>query len=254
MNGICSIIDNDNDNDNQAKMAVENFHVPPARPVLQLATGARRSQAIHSALQREIVMGELAPRAVLRELELVERFGVSQGTVREALLSLQEEGLVLRQPHRGTSVADCRADDAEELIRIRHDIECRGVRRAMARAGRKMAEPLARELDAMRIAAAAGDEYALSVHDRSFHMRLYAFADLPPVEPVLSRALVHVHRFKILHPAQGRDLMETANRHQGIVDAIADGNADLAASALAHHVMTIVDLGPRIVGEEARDK
>ncbi|MGF1624897.1 MAG: GntR family transcriptional regulator, partial [Alphaproteobacteria bacterium] len=44
-------------------------------------------------LQREIVLGTLPPGTPLLELELAERFGCSQGTIREALLLLQEEGL-----------------------------------------------------------------------------------------------------------------------------------------------------------------
>ncbi|MDO6575166.1 GntR family transcriptional regulator, partial [Staphylococcus pasteuri_A] len=90
---------------------------------------------------------------------------VSQGTVREALLLLQEEGLVHRQPHRGTTVSDCRAEDAEELIRLRHDIECRGVKRAIAREGGALVDRMAAHLKEMQAAADAGDEYLLSVHD-----------------------------------------------------------------------------------------
>lgn len=227
-------------------MAAENFSARdfPARP---MQTGARRSQTIYAMLQREIVLGMLAPRSVLLELELAQRFGVSQGTIREALLLLQEEGLVHRLPHRGTTVTDCRAEDAEELIRLRHDIECRGIRRAMARQGADLAAPAARELEAMQIAAQTGDEYTLSVHDRRFHAILFDFADLPPVRPVLARCLVHAHRYKILHPAKNRDLTDTANRHQGIVDALAANDVEAAVRALSHHITTIVDFGPSIL-------
>ena len=229
-------------------MATESFSPPPPPPA-PAAGAARRSRTIHAALQREIVLGFIAPCAVVLEMDLAQRFGVSQGTVREALLSLQEEGLVHRQGHRGTTVADCRAADAEELIRLRHDIECRGVRRALQRGGRVAAKVLREELAAMRNAASEGDEYRLSVHARAFHMRLYELADLPLVQPVLARALVHAHRFKILHPNQGRDLMATANRHQTILDAVEAGDSDRAAAALSHHIMTIVDLGPNILEE-----
>ncbi|MDP2782746.1 GntR family transcriptional regulator [Devosia sp.] len=231
-------------------MAVENFlqrlPVPPTR-----APSARRSHNIYVDLQREIVLGMLAPRSVLLELELASRFEVSQGTVREALLLLQEEGLVHRLPHRGTTVADCRADDAEELIRLRHDIECRGARRAVARYGVALAEPMRRHLAAMQAAAASGDEYLLSVHDRAFHAELFDCADLPPVQPVLARCLVHAHRFKILHPAQNRDLLETANRHQVIIDALASAEVEQVVAALSHHITTIVDFGPNILGAGA---
>lgn len=227
-------------------MAVENF------PKLAMtASGrsvtSRRSFIIYTKLQREIVLGMLAPRSTLLELELAGRFEASQGTVREALLLLQEEGLVHRLPHRGTTVADCRAEDAEELIRLRHDIECRGVRRAIKRHGADLASGMRAHVEAMQQAAGAGDEYLLSAHDRAFHTELFERADLPPVQPVLARALVHAHRYKILHPDQNRDLLETANRHFSIVEALESADADKAAEALSHHITTIVDFGPSIL-------
>lgn len=227
-------------------MAVENFPRTTTTASGRSVT-SRRSFIIYTKLQREIVLGMLMPRSTLLELELANRFEASQGTVREALLLLQEEGLVHRLPHRGTTVADCRAEDAEELIRLRHDIECRGVRRALQRHGADLARGMRAHVKAMQDAAAQGDEYLLSVHDRAFHTELFERADLPPVQPVLARALVHAHRFKILHPDQNRDLVETANRHLVIVDALEAADADKAADALSHHITTIVDFGPSIL-------
>lgn len=219
-----------------------------AVPIPGRAAASRRSFLIYTRLQREIVLGMLAPGSTLLELELASRFEVSQGTVREALLRLQEEGLVHRQPHRGTTVSDCRAEDAEELIRLRHDIECRGVVRAISRGGAALADLMRVHLGAMQAAAEAGDEYLLSVHDRAFHSDLFARADLPPVQPVLARALVHAHRYKILHPDQNRDLRDTANRHLAIVAALEAQDPTAAAEALSHHIITIVDFGPNILG------
>src|SRR5690606_7516707 len=95
--------------DNQPTATSPMIETMPSGPVEAVAGG--RSQAMYARLQREIMLGQLKPRAVVLELELAQRFGVSQGTVREALLRLQEVGLVHRLPHRGTTVADCRAVD-----------------------------------------------------------------------------------------------------------------------------------------------
>ncbi|MEP1698807.1 MAG: GntR family transcriptional regulator [Paracoccaceae bacterium] len=227
-------------------MAVENFS-KSSTTTSGRAVGSRRAFVIYTSLQREIILGMLAPRSALLELELATRFEVSQGTVREALLLLQEEGLVHRLPHRGTTVADCRAEDAEELIHLRHDIECRGVRRVMKRLDAGLIETMRGHIRGMQVAADQDDEYLLSVHDRAFHADLFGRADLPPVQPVLARALVHGHRYKILHPSQSRNLMETANRHVVIVDALEAGDADQAVESLSHHITTIVDLGPSVL-------
>ncbi len=207
----------------------------------------RRSHTIFTALQREIVLGILPPRSVLLELDLADRFECSQSTVREALLQLQEEGLVIRMPHRATHVVDCLEADARELLRIRHEMECRGVVRALKRFDSLLQDSLLEDIEAMRAAAIEGDEYLLSVHDRQFHLRLFGAADLPSVQPILVRCLIHNHRYKILNSRPNRELMETAERHFTITAALDTGNVERVQAALSHHISTIVDFGPSII-------
>lgn len=52
---------------------------------------------MHAALKRAILFGQLPPDSPLLEQTLVAQFGCSQGTVREALLRLDEDGLVRRR-------------------------------------------------------------------------------------------------------------------------------------------------------------
>lgn len=235
-------------------VAIESFTPPePDRPTL--IRGGRRSVVVHEQLQREIVLGTLPPGTALLELELAQRFGCSQGTVREALLLLQEEGLVVRVQHRGTHVSEAPPDDALALLRLRRDIETRAVGRVLGAYGPALRARLVRELGAMRDAAGAGDEYLLSLHDRAFHLALHEAAQLPSVQPILQRCLLHNHRYKILTSSSRRgaprDLNDTANRHVAIIEALDSGDAILAAEALSHHIATIVDLGPRLDSQHA---
>lgn len=213
------------------------------------SAGRRRSHQVAVELERDIVLGTLRPGEAMLELSLAHRFECSQSTVREALLRLQESGLVHRVAHRGTNVAECREADARMLLRLRHDIECRAVERAITLASPLLEAHLRDALDGMRAAAGIGDEYGLSLHDRRFHLALFDAADLPAVQPILSRCLIHNHRYKILSSTPNRDLVETAERHVAILDAVAAGDSDLARRALSHHVATIVDVGPSILDE-----
>jgi len=192
------------------------------------------------------MLGDLPAGAPLVELDLAGAFGCSQGPVREALLQLQEEGLVFRQAPRGTRVAACTADVAVELFRLRQSIECRGVVRALQRPSRALVTDLKGLIGAMEEDAQAGDEYKLAEHDRDFHRRLLRDANLPALEPILHRCLVHNHRFKISRSQGQRDLLATARRHFSILEAIERSDAATAAEALAHHIATIVDLGPDV--------
>ncbi|MEJ1156912.1 GntR family transcriptional regulator [Prosthecomicrobium sp. N25] len=220
-----------------------------ASPVRDTARPAR-SGGVYEALKREIMLGDLRPGTPLTELDLAARFGCSQGPVREALLALQQDGLVIRKGHRGTSVSDCTAEEAVEMFRLRQSIECRTVPRAIQRAGRAAAPGLAADLaalvDAMEALARAEDEYGLAEVDREFHRRILREADLPALDPILHRCLIHNHRFKISRSEAPRDLVATARRHLPIVEAVERRTPSAAVAALGHHIATIVDFGPAV--------
>ena len=212
--------------------------IAPPRPL--------RAAAAFDALKHDIMLGVLAPATPLTELDLAARFGCSQGTVREALLLLQEEGLVRRNGHRGTQVSDCTADEAVEMFRVRLQIESSGILRVLARPSSALIADLRELTDAMLEAAEVDDEMRLASLDRDFHRRLFRDADLPALEPILHRCLVHNHRFKISRSTERRDLVATAARHRPIVDAIERGDVAFATESMHHHIATIVDFGPDV--------
>ena len=206
-----------------------------------------RGEMVEAALRKAIVLGTFQPGAVLREMDLAERFDCAQGTVREALMRLSEEGLVSRRARRDTHVAPASLDDMDELLRIRHDIECRAARRIIAADDPALLPDLGHFLQSMRLAALEGDEYALLEQDCQFHLRLFEAAATPMVEPVLQRCLVHTQRYKVLNTVPGqRDLLNTANRHVAIIEAVETGQPEPLTRALSHHIATIVDFGPTV--------
>lgn len=217
------------------------------RQAVKAAPQKGRAEMVEAALRKAIVLGTLEPGATLRELDLADRFDCAQGTVREALMHLSEEGLVTRRARRDTHVAPASLEDADELLRIRHDIECRAARRIIAANDPALIPDLGHMLSAMRLAALEGDEYTLLEQDCLFHLRLFETAATPVVEPVLQRCLVHTQRYKVLNtdPDQ-RDLLNTANRHAAIIEAVETGRAEALSRALSHHIATIVDFGPEV--------
>lgn len=207
---------------------------------------AAKASVAFASLKRDIMLGELRAGEPLIELELAARFQCSQGTVREALLQLQEEGLVRRQGHRGTQVSACTVDEAVEMFRVRQQIECNGITRVMRHKSRTLVGDLKDMADSMVEAAEADDELQLAAIDRDFHRRIFHDADLPALDPILHRCLVHNHRFKISRSIGTRDLMATALRHRVIIDAIEEGDVGAATQTLHHHIATIVDFGPTL--------
>jgi DNA-binding GntR family transcriptional regulator len=79
---------------------------------------ATRAEAATEELRRRILEGELVEGFQLKQDLLAEEFGISRIPVREALVQLENEGLVKIVPHKGRLLRSCRRD-IEELFSLR---------------------------------------------------------------------------------------------------------------------------------------
>ena len=77
----------------------------------------------YDALREAIVRGEIAPGARLVESDISTAFEMSRGAVRTALIRLEQDGLVVRQPHRGARVRRVSDDEAVEILQARAALE-----------------------------------------------------------------------------------------------------------------------------------
>ncbi|GGH23981.1 GntR family transcriptional regulator [Alsobacter metallidurans] len=209
-------------------------------PALKLM---RPADVAYNHVKRRIMLNELEPETVLTELGLAREIGASQGTVREALLRLQEEGLVSRSGRRGTVVTRLTADEAQEMLVLRRTIETRGARRAAAAATPALIETLLPIRAAMDDAAAQQDEYGLIEADKDFHLAIFRASGLDALEQILVRCMLHSHRFKLWAPGHRRPLVDTVTRHDVLMDCLRARDGEGLAQALGQHIDTIVLLG-----------
>ncbi len=205
--------------------------------------GLKAREVVYLSLKRRILLNDLKPLTPLTELGVAQEIGCSQGTVREALLLLQEDGLVLRDGHRGTSVTPLDVEVAEEMLALRRQIETRAAKRSAGKINAATLEQLTVYQAEMDRTAAAGDEFGLIENDVRFHMSLFQAAGFQALEQILKRVILHTHRQKLWEPRHRRPLAETAGRHRSILAAIPAGG-DALAAALGQHIDTIVDVAP----------
>jgi DNA-binding GntR family transcriptional regulator len=198
-----------------------------------------KSHGVYEALRRLIMLGELKPAEPLAEMQIAQQYQCSQGPVREALLRLQEEGLVNRMGYHGTVVSAVSAPEISEFLVLRKLVETRGIVRAIGNINDKEVEALVDLVDAMDAAATANDEFTLSEVDRAFHLDLFRFAHLDALEPVLQRCLLHVHRYKISLMPPIRTLEQTAEGHRPIVESLRNRDKAAAARAVSLHIDTV---------------
>jgi DNA-binding GntR family transcriptional regulator len=203
----------------------------------------RPADVVYGHVKRRIMLNELKPETVLTELGLAHEIGCSQGTIREALLRLQEDGLVSRTARRGTIVTRLTADEAQEMLVLRRTIETRGAPRAAKACTSDLLTTLERIRAAMDEAAADQDEYRLIEADKDFHLAIFRASGLDALEQILVRCIMHSHRCKLWAPGHRRPLADTAARHDVLIERLAARDGQGLAQALGEHIDTIVLLG-----------
>src|SRR5215468_1688413 len=98
-------------------------------------------------VRQAIAEGRLEPGQRLKEEELARVFGISRTPIREALLVLQAEGLVVTAANRGASVRSYEADDLDEMYRLRALLEGHAAHRAAASITPKQIEVLTESVE-----------------------------------------------------------------------------------------------------------
>src|SRR5437867_2169159 len=89
---------------------------------------------VTNTVRQAIVGGTLRPGAQINQVEVAAKLHVSRGPLREALRQLEEEGLVLSLPNKGTFVTEITTADIEEVYCIRRVLENFAIQRAVEHA------------------------------------------------------------------------------------------------------------------------
>lgn len=212
--------------------------------VLPPLTHASLRLRITNVLRKEIVEGRLKPGDRLVEADLSERLRVSRGPVREALQRLEQEGLVVAYPYRGTEVLGVSQEELGEiLVPIRVTLERFAFRHALPRLTEADLAELASLIGAMRTAAQQGDLDGLAEADVRFHELVIARADRPhcaqiwgTIEP---RVRAHFRRDAPAH-ASPHDVVA---QHEALLAAIRTRDPERVLPAVEEHIRTylIVD-------------
>jgi len=202
-----------------------------------------KGDTVFHAIRRAILLREIDAGQPLTEQQIGHEFNCSQGTVREALMRLQEEGLVQRRGYRGTTVCRSSIAEAAQMAEIRIKLEVEGISRAVNLFKEKDFAEIEEYLAQMEQVAQTGDSYGLSELDRKFHLAIFRRSALLALEPILKRCMLHMHLQTFGNPEVDRTDFSTTEAHQPIIDALRARDPERAALAMKEHISAIISLG-----------
>ncbi|MEO6525102.1 MAG: GntR family transcriptional regulator [Gemmatimonadaceae bacterium] len=188
---------------------------------------------IADVLRAEIQEGAAAAGSALRQEDLAKRFGVSRLPVRDALLRLEAEGLVVVHPNRGAFVTSLTPPEVREIYDMRVLLEGDLIERAVPR----MTPTDWRRIDGALASAAfnaGGADWAAL--DRAFHVALYEPAERPRQLEAITGLRGMVDRYSIAHAVLPTNTPEWLRDHEAIVAAARAGAAAAARRLVTDHL------------------
>jgi DNA-binding GntR family transcriptional regulator len=201
----------------------------------------------YDALREAIVRGDIAPEARLVESEISTNFSMSRGAVRTALIRLEEEGLVVREPHRGARVRKVSDDEAVEILQARAVLEGLAVRVTAERIDDEGAARLQALLAQHRELLEGGDLLGASDANADLHAALLELSGHGTARRLIRALNSQTVRYQyrtILIP--GRPAASVAE-HTAIVEAVVAGRPEEAEAAMRSHLFNVAQAVQRAV-------
>ena len=196
-----------------------------------------KQEYVYQSLRGAIMRGELPPGQRLVIDDIARRLQVSAIPIREALQSLQSEGLVVNAPHVGATVASISQDEVHEVFAIMEGLETVAVREAAARLTDAQAQKLSEIVTEMDAAVADHDYEVWAAMNGTLHRAIGEVAAMPLLQEMTDRALSRWERLR-RHYFQGVLVprVEQAQReHRELLGALVARNLDEAERVVRGH-------------------
>lgn len=188
---------------------------------------------IADQIRSDIIAGDMAPNAKLNEVALAERFGVSRGPVRDVLLQLTKEGLLVAKNNCGVSVNSLLSPELQELmVDIRTKIELYAVKSLKGKLTEEDFAAIDAILDRLQDAFDSENYPEVTKADMDFHRYLVMKAGGEELvnlwQPIILRMRMNYKR--ITKP------VDCVDEHRAISDALRNDNMRDAIAALKANI------------------
>ena len=195
-----------------------------------LATDGLVKHDLAERLRSEIINGSLPPGVRIIERKWALKFGVAQGSIREAIHILAQDGFVTKESGRSARVIHLREEDVAKPYELRGAIE--GLAARLAAAAQPDLTALQATVDAMRKSAIAGSFDGLLDSDLRFHLELCKISGNPYLLEHARRILLPFFAFvRMRVAASGQETSawdKDLEAHQRIILLLREGEGEVA--------------------------
>jgi DNA-binding GntR family transcriptional regulator len=215
------------------------------------------SDYVADQLRQAILAGQLKPNERLVEQEIAERMQTSRGPVRDGIKTLEAEGLIVRQSHRGAFVSQLHLEDFLEIYTLREALETLAIQWAIQNATDQQLNLLTGIVDNMQsMAQHAYNQVDATDLDLDFHHALCQISGHTRVlnvwEAMSGQIRLVVLKHRLTHPDDLR--VRSVSWHGQIVAALRARDAEKAVGELRVHMAASYEWVDTLIKAERQAK
>ncbi|MBY4212521.1 GntR family transcriptional regulator [Rhodococcus fascians] len=203
------------------------------------------------AVRSAVDTGVMKPGVKYSVYQLADQLGVSRTPVRDALLRLEEAGLIRFEARQGFYILFPHPREIADIFAIRLALELPAVRRAAVVCTAETAKMLTTRMQLMHDAIERSDEKAFAAHDTLLHDHILEAADNARARKIVATLRESTRLLGASTAERTRTLSDIENEHTPIIDAISRKDPDAAEAAMRSH---LVSTGRLLVAQAALDQ
>jgi DNA-binding GntR family transcriptional regulator len=202
-----------------------------------VSPGAGAPDQVYSRLKHDIIIGDIPQGTPLVETQLAERYGVSRTPIRQALQTLERDGLIARDG-RSLRVRSQPPAEIMELYEVRELLEERAARLAAQRHDASDAIVLQRLMERMSAELSTVDRYLLN---REFHHALWQAAHHTVLMQTLERLYANSVLGLTTTLGSAKRWKTALKEHRAMVEAVLARDEERSAELVRAHLRTARD-------------
>lgn len=200
---------------------------------LGLDTPKNTADLVADSLRSAILQGKFKAGESLKQDEIANELKVSKIPVREALIQLQAEGLVMMRQNRGAVVSTLSLSEIEQIYIMRRALEDIALTRAIPRTTEQDLAEMEHILNQIELETDLTRWVELNWQ---FHEALYRPADMPLMQKHIREMHNNVARFLAVYHLDQVVLAASQQQHRDILEAVRAGDSKTARDLLKQHL------------------
>ncbi|MGB0355372.1 MAG: GntR family transcriptional regulator [Opitutales bacterium] len=190
-------------------------------------------ESISNVIRRDLISGKFKCDEPMREQKLATRFGTSRGPVRDALMQLTQEGVLVYQPNKGVRVSSLLTDEERDVVvAMRLELEKYCMSKFVPTASQDDLDNISFLLERLKDACEVASLPEVAENDLALHRYWVAQAS-----PHLESTWIGLSVRMIMKYSRLDNYEQSITEHTRIVEAILNRDVEKAVYFLGENIL-----------------